>query len=103
MKKLLCKLFGHQPPVYEKPGWYSPGEEYAHIREHSLVTDGIGREHVEVMSECPRCRQEFKLCRLHLPENMWRIKYAQAKVKIAALRLQLALAEKQYNDPPSPT
>lgn len=69
MKKLLCKLFGHQPPVYGRKGWWSPGEEYARISPNYLERDGIGREHVVVMSECPRCKEKFKLCRLHLPEK----------------------------------
>ena len=66
---VLCKLFGHQPPVYGERGWWSPGEEYAKV-EKSIVTDGIGRHHATVTSECPRCGREFKLCRIHLPENL---------------------------------
>lgn len=62
---ILCALFGHQPPVYAKKGWYSPGEEYARVSGD--YPDGIGRRHAEVYSECPRCGAEFKLCRIHLP------------------------------------
>lgn len=63
---ILCLLFGHQPPVYSKPGWYSPGNEYAQIKR-GVYEDGIGRLHAEVFSECPRCGKEFRLCRIHVP------------------------------------
>lgn len=62
---IICKIFGHQPPVYAVKGWYSPGEEYARVIES--ITDGIGRQHAFVESECPRCHQGFTLCRIHLP------------------------------------
>jgi len=65
--KILCKIFGHLPPVYAKKGWYSPGEEYAKV-DSNIVTDGIGCRHAIVKSECPRCGEEFKLCRIHLPD-----------------------------------
>lgn len=39
--RLLCRLFGHQPPVYSKPGWYSPGNEYGRIVDRG--TDGTRR------------------------------------------------------------
>lgn len=63
--KTLCRLFGHQPPVYAPKGWYSPGEEYARVVPSA--TDGIGRKHAYVESECPRCKEKFTLCRIHLP------------------------------------
>lgn len=62
MKKLICSIFGHQPPIYATKGWYSPGEEYAKIK--SVVVDAINTKHAVVYSECPRCGKEFKLCRL---------------------------------------
>ena len=68
LKSILCKIFGHKPPVYKKKGWYSPGEEYAKLGP-SIVTDGIGRKHAIVYSDCARCRKEFKLCRIHLPKE----------------------------------
>ena len=65
---LLCKVFGHKPPVYAKKGWYSPGEEYAKVGSN-IQTDGIGRKHASVYSICPRCDKEFKLCMIHLPKE----------------------------------
>lgn len=67
MSSILCKLFGHQPPVYAKKGWYSPGEEYARVRVGT--TDGVGTTHAEVFGKCARCEREFKLCRIHLPRK----------------------------------
>jgi uncharacterized C2H2 Zn-finger protein len=32
-----------------------------------VYEDGIGRLHAEVFSECPRCGNEFRLCRIHVP------------------------------------
>jgi hypothetical protein len=63
---LLCKLFGHKPPVYGKKGWWSPGEEYAKL-DSNIIIDGTGRQHAAVYSQCPRCKQHFKLCMIHLP------------------------------------
>lgn len=65
---ILCKIFGHQPPVYAKKGWFSPGEEYARV-DSNIIIDGIGRKHAIVTSECPRCKTKFKLCRIHLPRD----------------------------------
>jgi len=64
---ILCKLFGHQPPVYGKKGWWSPGEEYAEVG--NIMIDGIEREHANILSECPRCKSKFKLCMIHLPKK----------------------------------
>jgi len=65
---IFCFLFGHQPPIYAKKGWFSPGEEYAkEIRVGP--TDGIGRVHAAIVSACPRCGYKFTLCRIHLPPS----------------------------------
>lgn len=64
---LLCKVFGHQPPIYAPKGWFSPGEEYGRL--HAMQVDGIGRVHAEVWFECPRCRQHYKAGRIHIPEQ----------------------------------
>lgn len=63
--KLLCLMFGHQPPVYAKKGWYSPGQEYAKVKVET--TDGIRRTHAKVVGECARCKEKFTICRIHLP------------------------------------
>lgn len=62
MKNLFCYVFGHQPPVYADKGWYSPGEEYAKIK--NIIVDNINRKHAIIYSECPRCGKEYKLCML---------------------------------------
>lgn len=64
---ILCKLFGHKPPVYAKKGWYSPGQEYAKVEPCGI--DGIGREHAYITAECARCYINFKLCRIHIPKE----------------------------------
>lgn len=64
--KFLCQLFGHQPPVYAERGWFSPGQEYAKKVTEPFF-DGIGRGHSQVFSECPRCGEIFRLCRIHIP------------------------------------
>lgn len=66
MKRLVCKIVGHQPPVYGRKGWWSPGEEYAKVRLDGR--DGIGREHAEVVGECPRCGESYRVCRIHVPQ-----------------------------------
>jgi len=66
MKNILCSIFGHKPPVYAKKGWFSPGQEYAKVHKN-ITIDGIGRQHADVYSECPRCKESFKLCKIHLP------------------------------------
>ena len=62
---ILCKMFGHQPPIYATPGWYSPGEQYGTIRIGA--TDGIGRIHGEIYADCPRCGKEYMMARVHVP------------------------------------
>jgi len=64
---ILCKLFGHQPPVYATKGWYSPGEEYGQLTDY--VTDGAGRIHAKVEAECARCGTKFTVARVHLPKQ----------------------------------
>jgi len=66
VKRLVCKIVGHQPPVYGRKGWWSPGEEYAKVRLDGR--DGIGREHAEVVGECPRCGESYRVCRIHVPK-----------------------------------
>lgn len=61
----LCWLVGHQPPVYAKKGWYSPGEEYGRVEYFG--TDGVGRKHVIIRAKCARCEADFKVARVHLP------------------------------------
>lgn len=62
--KLFCRLFGHQPPVYAKKGWWSPGEEYGRL--HGGPVDGIGSEHGHITAKCARCGEQFTVARVHL-------------------------------------
>lgn len=62
---LLCKLFGHQPPVYAKKGWWSPGEQYGQLFVGK--TDETGRVHGECFAACARCEKRFKVMRVHTP------------------------------------
>ena len=64
---LLCKMVGHQPPVYAPKGWYSPGEEYGRVVRG--VVDGIGREHAHVEAQCARCGEKFTVARIHLEKS----------------------------------
>ena len=63
---ILCKIFGHQPPVYARHGWFSPGEEYGHVVGD--YEDGIGRHHAHVEAECARCEKKFIVARIHIPK-----------------------------------
>lgn len=69
--KLLCQLFGHQPPVYARKGWYSPGEEYGRVLRGPI--DGLGAEHAKVEAECARCGDKFIVVRIHLPPEKSRV------------------------------
>jgi hypothetical protein len=60
-----CSLDGHKPSVYAEKGWYSPGEEYGHVKNFQI--DGINRVHLEVFAECARCGEQFRVVRVHVP------------------------------------
>lgn len=78
--KLLCRMFGHKPPVYAKKGWYSPGEEYGKVVLGGV--DGIKRQHARVVAGCARCHEEFTVARIHVPQPE-RPEYARvAKVHV---------------------
>jgi hypothetical protein len=61
---LLCKAFGHKPPIYNE----LVGGEYAKVRGD--YEDNVGRHHAEVVGECVRCEEEFTICKIHIPK--WR-------------------------------
>jgi hypothetical protein len=65
--RFICKLVGHQPPVYAKSGWYSPGQEYGRLELGAV--DGIGRQHATVVGDCARCGKQFRLARVHVPNT----------------------------------
>lgn len=62
-----CRFFGHTPPVYAEPGWFSPGQEYGDL--HVGTTDGIGRLHGHVTGNCARCEKTFIIARVHIPRD----------------------------------
>ena len=64
---VLCKIFGHKPPVYAKSGWYSPGQEYGKLKV--LNADNTGRVHGIILGDCARCNKEFMMARVHLPKD----------------------------------
>lgn len=61
--KLLCKMFGHQPPSKSK----SYGGDYGKLQY--FATDGIGRVHFWFTGECPRCEKDYRVGAAHLPEK----------------------------------
>jgi hypothetical protein len=64
---LLCRIFGHKPPVYAKTGWWSPGEQYAKVSLDGV--DGTGTQHAFVHGVCARCEKKFMVARIHLPRD----------------------------------
>lgn len=66
--KFVCKIFGHKVPSANRPGWYSPGEEYASL-SISLI-DGANRQHANINATCERCGEEYLVCRVHLPSKL---------------------------------
>jgi ribosomal protein S27AE len=65
--KLLCKIFGHKPPIYAERGWWSPGEQYGTLKGGYI--DGIGRVHAEIHTECPRCGEKVMIAQVHIPQT----------------------------------
>lgn len=65
---MLCKLVGHKPPVYAKPGWFSPGEQYGKVVLDGQ--DGLRRTHAKVQAECARCGKNFTVARIHVPRGV---------------------------------
>ena len=60
VKKILCKLFGHQTN-----GNRFDGSEYMSCG--NIVIDGIGRMHMDIETECARCEKYFRVGRIHIP------------------------------------
>lgn len=60
---ILCALFGHQPLT--DAGWSGrPG--YAKVMGDTI--DGMGTRHLFLRARCPRCGQEYDICKVHVPE-----------------------------------
>lgn len=57
---LLCKIFGHKPPMY--------GSTASYGRLVRSGRDGTGVEHATVYADCDRCQEEFMVIRIHLPK-----------------------------------
>lgn len=64
---ILCKLFGHQPPVYGQHRG-SGGSEYMNV--HVFTTDGIGRVHAYIDGRCPRCEATYNVGKIHVPQGV---------------------------------
>lgn len=58
--RLLCRLVGHQPPVYKRPERYQLHE---YLRQVRVGPDTEGREQIRLYSVCPRCGTEFRVGR----------------------------------------
>lgn len=61
---IICKLFGHKS--LENDGWCH-GVGYAQVG--SIVEDGIGQVHLYIKARCPRCREMYSICNIHLPKE----------------------------------
>ncbi len=59
----LCALLGHK-----MPRGYGRGTPYAKQPHSWIWTDGIGRGHVHLYVECPRCKQEWSPLSFHPPQ-----------------------------------
>ena len=53
---IICEIFGHKVPRYS--GIYG--------KACLLYVDGIGRGHVEITVECPRCKWLYEAARFHV-------------------------------------
>lgn len=62
--RLLCWLFGHQPPSESR----FTGGSYGKMGEP--YRDGVGRQHVILRGDCPRCEQEYVVMNSHLPMSV---------------------------------
>jgi hypothetical protein len=61
---LICKLFGHRPRF-----GYASIEGAGYFKVKSTVTDGIGRVHASLITECHRCGVVYQVGMLHLPQQ----------------------------------
>jgi len=65
---IICKVFGHISPMQREGGWFSPGQEYATVRNGAV--DGINRHHADILYDCDRCgKKKITLCRIHIPRS----------------------------------
>lgn len=71
LSKLVCRLFGHQPLTTS--GWQG-GTGYAEARRSTV--DGVGTLHLYLYAECPRCREVYPICNVHVPAAASRIRFA---------------------------
>ena len=60
MKKLICMIFGHQS-LYGKCG----GAEY--MNGVNSYVDNIGRWHLTLIANCPRCNKPYIAGKIHVP------------------------------------
>ena len=60
--KILCKLFGHVPEY-----GYGRSKGHGYFRISGTQTDGVGRIHAALTTECERCGKRYQVGMLHLP------------------------------------
>lgn len=60
---LICKLFGHKPPIYSN----NAGGEYGTLQYNEI--DGIGRQHASLYANCPRCGVSYHVMNTHVRKD----------------------------------
>jgi hypothetical protein len=65
MSYLLCKYFGHKAPIYAANTLHDHDAEYSTL--HICERDGQGRIIACVYADCPRCKEEYIVARIHIP------------------------------------
>lgn len=63
--KFLCKLLGHKQPK----GYYGTQAD-RYLQLHVGPTDGIGRVHGSLFTECERCDERYQVGMIHVPTNV---------------------------------
>lgn len=61
---IICKLLGHKPPQSFGPHSGMGGGNYLELSHPKR--DGIGRVHLYVYGNCPRCGERFQVGMMHL-------------------------------------
>lgn len=60
ISRLVCALFGHAPLT--TAGWKG---RTGYARIGGASTDGIGRGHLYLIADCPRCGATYSICNVH--------------------------------------
>ena len=65
MSNLVCKLFGHKPPLCARHDLHTTDKEFCTL--HFYSTDNVGRTSAYVVGDCPRCGEEYVVAHVHVP------------------------------------